>query len=476
MSEPSRNAVRERLWAEFSPVLEVEVEIVKPNGSKAKEKRKRFTPTPNRTLEGRYENPELDLALRFDALLERASLGNWCLFACDRDWETGEAKPLGQAEFARILGTDRRRISELVKLRQGQGVMLETPAEKNGRYLMLNLDPAGKAKEEQPDQGLSWKDFRAQWDAAHPDLVARSVELRALAAPILTELNAIERARLSDFKKLRREEPDSPDEVSDTSRTEAPDSADTSEHRAPDSPDKTSGTPRTGDLHSEGEDIVLPRDTRTRVRTQEVKPIGSRSVSQPLDRPTDEQDPSLSPVPEEAAERMATLLLDELGERFPAETPGRTLCLQTIQALGDADWDSFRAKLRAHRWERKDTMGLARSLAGEVRERWIADQPRRRRDREIDEAEADRLTKLNAEVEAEEAARRHGDEIWASLTEAERSTRVATQLEAVVRTHPRMAPQFQDALAAQLAKHEFVQQYVAKLDRVEGRQSQGGGS
>lgn len=183
------------------------------------------------------------------------------------------------------------------------------------------------------------------------------------------------------------------------------------------------------------------------------------SVSQSSDRPTDEQDVPPSPVPEEAAERMQALLLDELGQIFPGVMPGRSLCLLTIQALGEADWDLFRGKLRGHRWDEKDTMGLAKSLAAEVRERWIKDEPRRRREREIAALEAERLEKQNAEIEAEAAAVRRGEEVWESLTAPERSDRVATQLAAVVKSHPRMPPHLQNELAAQLAKHEFTQRY-----------------
>jgi len=107
-------------------------------------------------------------------------------------------------------------------------------------------------------------------------------------------------------------------------------------------------------------------------------PHHRQSVSPPApetDRPTDEP----KDTPPDQEERMRSLIVEACGERFPGVVPGRTLCLQCIQRLGDTDWNEFGRALRSHRWKDQDVIGKARAIAEEVRARWISIAAKKKR-------------------------------------------------------------------------------------------------
>ncbi len=198
---------------------------------------RRYTPTPNTILDARIRNLELTIEERFDALLERTSMGNWSLFACKRDWDTGVATALTQGDFAEILGVDKRRISAVVGLRQKQGLVKINPAEQNGRLLALELDPVVEGRTVVDATALTWKAFSESWDQDHADLIKHKADMLAKAAPFLQAIAKIDGAKLSDFKRMRKEE-------------KQPDATAPSDQAVLDFSDYESGTPATEVLDS----------------------------------------------------------------------------------------------------------------------------------------------------------------------------------------------------------------------------------
>jgi len=244
-SKEEQKAIRDRIWAAFSVSLP---------GS--------FTPTPNEILDARIRNESLPLELRFDALIERKSLGNWSLFACERDWRTGKAVALNQGDCAKILKVDKRRISEIVVIRQAQGFLQPKEGLENPSLLVLVLDPQAPAaipeKEEKPK--VVWATFSKHWDEAHPAEIERRALLLSQAAPFLEEAKEIHLQKLAAFKKAKEEEvsaegPDVPD-------TTSPDVSGTSPKR-PDTLSDTSGRISPPEPHGHG---IGPRARPTNLK------------------------------------------------------------------------------------------------------------------------------------------------------------------------------------------------------------------
>ncbi len=203
---------------------------------------RRYTPTPNTILDARVRNTDLTIEERFDALLERTSMGNWSLFACKRDWDTGLATPLTQGDFAEILKVDKRRISAVVGLRQKQGFVKVNPANQNGygRPLYLDLDPVVEGRPGPADATVvTWKAFSERWDRKHADLVKHKAAMLAKAHPFLAVVAEIDAAKLAEFRKMRREE-----------RPEAGAPSEPSDQSVLDFSDYESGTPATEVLDS----------------------------------------------------------------------------------------------------------------------------------------------------------------------------------------------------------------------------------
>jgi hypothetical protein len=140
---PNKKAVRDRVWADY---------IVSLAGQK-------YTPTPNEILDARITDTRLRFEERADALLERKSAGHWSTFACERDWDTGIATPLGQSDFARILVPQedgkplagKQRVSAWAKLRDEQGY-LRLGDGQNPRLLVLVVRPRPLRKDDEAMQ------------------------------------------------------------------------------------------------------------------------------------------------------------------------------------------------------------------------------------------------------------------------------------------------------------------------------------
>lgn len=175
----------------------------------AKIPHKHYTAVANRRLEGIYNDARRDLGARFDAYLERMSWGNFSEYACQRTQKPGtspEIRPLVQADVARALNVDRRRIQELVELRQDEGLMARSEDLVNPGLLVPLFEPvAPRERSSEPGyvRGALWKAFSPRWDEEHPDLVAK------LTAAEQTR-REIQRRKLADFKTAQngRNSPD----------------------------------------------------------------------------------------------------------------------------------------------------------------------------------------------------------------------------------------------------------------------------
>lgn len=187
MSEASK-AIQIKVWSEFTSAL--------------KKANSKWSPVPNAILDSRVANVALPLEQRFDALLDRRSMGNWSLFSCQRDWDTGVTVADRQADYAKILGVDKRRISEVVRLRQKQGLVHSRTDLTLGHLLMPVLDrTVNRPVEESAEEGPTWKDFSERWDAEHADDLQRKAEALAAAAPYQKIAAQVNRAKLVTGKK-----------------------------------------------------------------------------------------------------------------------------------------------------------------------------------------------------------------------------------------------------------------------------------
>jgi hypothetical protein len=185
------------------------------------------------------------------------------------------------------------------------------------------------------------------------------------------------------------------------------------------------------------------------------------------DRPTDTPTITNSPVPDDAAGRMESLLLEEIGDRFPGEVPRRSLCLQCIERLGDADWAEFGRALRTHKWKAGDVMGKARSIAEEVHERWLKDVPKRRQQRADEEA---RVARQATEMEAEEAITQRALEAWESLAPEDKAKKEEKARRDLKARYPNLPPQQLADIAEGSAKRDFIREYAANASQSGGGQ------
>jgi hypothetical protein len=219
-----------RTWDEFKAALP---------GQPGK---KWFTAVTNRRLDAIVRNMDLPLEDRFDALLLRTSWGNFSDFACDRVTKSQQPaepeepienvllKPIGQVDFARILKVrdrttgevgpaSKQRISQIVQLRQDQGLMARPEDLVNPGRLVPLYEPAASLKP--GEMPIAWQTFSAAWDSGHVDLFEALQKAEAEAAPFVAaaapyvekveEIRAeIHSQKMADFKAAQKV-PRSPD-------------------------------------------------------------------------------------------------------------------------------------------------------------------------------------------------------------------------------------------------------------------------
>jgi len=352
-----KKAIQRKLYASFSIALQG-----------------KYTPLPNNILDTMIADAGLELEDRFDALLDRMSFGNWSLYACRRDWDTGAATIVTQSDFATILKVDKQRINDVVVKRRQQGYLQNKETLPNPRMLARELDPHG-ARPAPPEKEprIRWADFSDKWDSEHQDLVKQRAELLAKAAPYLEKAHKIHEQKLNAFKQAQKEEeqvPDSPDNPSATPRTSVRNS-----------PDDPSSTPRTFDAR-------IHKGTRAKINSKRLasglvipdEPSQSVGPSAPKAAKTDRP---AKPLSQDDEERVREFLVEHLGEWLPHEHPGRSLCLQIASAAGSMPLEETLPLI--HRKKKKileSGMGMVLPLVKEVRTRWEAAVHKLQRDRQ----------------------------------------------------------------------------------------------
>ena len=150
-----------------------------------------YTPHFNTALEAVMNDPEALIAERVWSWLLRYSWGNWSRFA----WEwlvSGErGRPLSQADCARRLNIDPRRVSSVFRRETKRGRV-----EMQG-HLLIPVQNPGRGERASTSQEPLWAEFLENWNAAH------SEEARRLDV-LSSQVDAIKKVRLGDYKKWRR--------------------------------------------------------------------------------------------------------------------------------------------------------------------------------------------------------------------------------------------------------------------------------
>ncbi|MEI9971094.1 MAG: hypothetical protein WDO73_03020 [Ignavibacteriota bacterium] len=269
---------------------------------------KYFTAEANRRLDAIVRNMDRPLEMRFDALLLRTSWGNNSDFACDRVTKSQQParpeepienvllKALGQVDFARILKVrgapgekakpaSKQRISQIVKLRQDQGLMARPEDLTNPGRLVPLKEPSAPLKA--GEQTVPWKTFSAVWDSAHGELFAQLKEAEEQAAPFVAAAepylkkveeirDKINRQKLVDFKAAQKGEVPHPGDTeesteSETAAVQSPQRSGPEVHDSADVRSTTPGTVSTPRSHGYG------IDTRVRAETLNLKEEESSS-------------------------------------------------------------------------------------------------------------------------------------------------------------------------------------------------------
>jgi len=212
------------------------------------------------------------------------------------------------------------------------------------------------------------------------------------------------------------------------------------------------------------------KEEKKNIKIEESSVSQSRVHSEAEERQTDpltnspsKPDPTTLPMPDDA-EKIANILLEELGDRFPSETPGRTLCLQIVETLKDAPYERFREKIHSHKWKHGDSMGLALALAGDVRQRWLQDSQKMRKAEQTAKAAEEAAAVEQSAEEAQEQARIEAEKRWDELpaeVRAERTAKIAARGKVI---YGRLqSPAQRAATLEQAAKSQFADEMISEL-------------